>query len=669
MSDDTFLSGLNDAQRSAVEHPLGKPAMVLAGAGSGKTKVLTTRAAWLMSTHQVRADRILLVTFTNKASQEMVGRVERQTGVGLPYSGTFHRLGARLLRAHGPKIGVSRDFTIYDEDDQVSLMTAIIKELGLSTKEAKPRAILSQISSSKNELIPPEEYTQFAKGRFQELVARLYPIYQRRLRQSDALDFDDLLVETVKLLSEDESTRQFFQEQFEHVLIDEYQDTNTVQYALTKMLTKPQNNLYVVGDFSQAIYGWRGADYRNMMSLKDDYPDIATYRLEQNYRSTQPILDAASGVISNNTSHPVLSLWTEKTEGKLVVVFEAARDTEEVAYVIRKIREFRGDRSLSDMVVLYRTNAQSRVFEERLIAEGIPYKLVGGVRFYERREIKDLLSYLRLLVNEKDEMASKRIEKLGKRKYALFLSWLHEHADEYARREEQPSNIDIPSTRTALTALDAVIESTKYLENFDEHEEEDQARLENIQELRSLAAQFPDVPSLLETVALVEQDALRKETTQGDALTLMSVHAAKGLEYAIVFLVGMEEGLFPHSRSLLDKQQMEEERRLCYVAMTRAKDTLIITYAHRRMTFGTVSGSIISRFILEMPASSYTKEGAPVANQNIYASPSYNNYSSYGYGKKKEEVKDKTPRFVPFDDPSIDDFLEGSMNVSDFLNS
>lgn len=665
---DTLLTSLNEAQQAAVQHPLGKPAMVLAGAGSGKTKVLTTRAAWLMKEHGVRADRILLVTFTNKASQEMVGRVERQTGIGLPYSGTFHRLGARLLRANGPKIGVSRDFTIYDEDDQASLMTTIIKELGLSTKDAKPRAILGAISSSKNELIPPEEYRQFAKGRFQELVARIYPIYQRRLRQSDALDFDDLLVETVRLLSEDEGTRNFFQEQFEHVLIDEYQDTNTVQYALTKMLTKPQNNLYVVGDFSQAIYGWRGADYRNMLSLKDDYPDIQTYRLEQNYRSTQSILDAASGVISNNTSHPVLSLWTQKPEGKPVVVFEAARDTDEVTYVLRKIRDFRIEGPLSDMVVLYRTNAQSRVFEERLIAEGIPYKLVGGVRFYERREVKDLLSYLRLLVNEKDEMASKRIEKLGKRKYALYVSWIQKHHDAYASRDEKQEDATVVSTRTALTALDAVIEATKYLTNFDEHDDEDQARLDNIQELRSLAAQFSDVPSLLETVALVEQDALRKEETSSDALTLMSVHAAKGLEFRIVFLVGMEEGLFPHSRSLLDRQQMEEERRLCYVAMTRAKDILIITYAHRRMTFGTVNGSIISRFILEMPVSSYSKEGAPVANQNIYASPSYNRgYSTYG--EKKKPVVDKAPRFVPFDDPSIDDFLEGNMNVSDFLNS
>src|SRR6185369_8983437 len=276
--------------------------------------------------------------------------------------------------------------------------------------------ILAQISSAKNELIPPDEYAQFAKGKFQELVARIYPMYQRRLRQSDALDFDDLIFETVRLLSQDQGTREFFQEQFEHVLIDEYQDTNTAQYALTKLLVKPQNNLFVVGDFSQAIYGWRGADYRNMMSLSDDYQDIATYRLEQNYRSTQSILDAASGVIANNTSHPVLELWTEKTEGKPVVVFEANRDTDEVEYVLKKIREYRGEYPLSDMVILYRTNAQSRVFEERLIAEGIPYKLVGGVRFYERREIKDLLGYLRLFVNPNDEMAKSRIEKLGKRK-------------------------------------------------------------------------------------------------------------------------------------------------------------------------------------------------------------------------------------------------------------
>lgn len=646
MLSDTLLSGLNEAQVKAVRHLPGTPAMVLAGAGSGKTKVLTTRAAFLMHQYAVRADRILLVTFTNKASLEMVGRVERLTGTGLPYSGTFHRLSARLLRGNGPKIGISRDFAIYDEDDQAALMTVIVKELGFTAKETRPKGILAAISSAKNELIPPEEYAQFAKGKYQELVARIYPIYQKRLRKSDALDFDDLLFETVRLLSENQETREFFQEQFEHVLIDEYQDTNTAQYALTKLLVAPQNNLYVVGDFSQAIYGWRGADYRNMMSLTDDYPGLITYRLEQNYRSSQPILDAASGVIANNTTHPVLTLWTEKKEGKPVTVFEAARDTDEVTYVMRKIMELKDSYPFSEMVILYRTNAQSRVFEERFLADGISYKLVGGTRFYERREIKDLLSYLRLFINRNDEIARSRIEKLGKRKFAAYLNWLgHQETNEI-----KPN---------ALESLDLILATTDYLSNFDEHDEEDQSRLDNIQELRSLAGQFEDVSSLLETVALVEQDALKWEKSEAEAVTLMSVHAAKGLEFSIVFLVGMEEGLFPHSRSLMDRSQMEEERRLCYVAMTRAKDLLFLTHARRRMTYGTINGSIISRFIMEMPSEAFVKEGSSEVSTHSY----------FGSSVAKEKPKSNSPRFVPFDDPAIDDFLEGSMDVSQFLNS
>lgn len=646
MKPEEVLSDLNEAQVSAVRHGLGKPAMILAGAGSGKTKVLTTRAAYLMNQYGVRADRILLVTFTNKASQEMVGRVERLTGMSLPYSGTFHRLAARFLRGNGPKIGIARDFAIYDEDDQAALMSAIIKEFHYSTKETRPKGILGQISSAKNELISPEEYAQFAKGKYQELVARLYPIYQKRLRASNALDFDDLLVETVRLLSQSQEVREYFQSQFEHVLIDEYQDTNTVQYALTKLLVKPQNNLFVVGDFSQAIYGWRGADYRNMMSLQDDYPDLTTYRLEQNYRSTQSILTAASGVIANNTSHPVLSLWTEKPEGKPVTVFEAARDIDEVSFVVKKILSFKEKYSYSEMVVLYRTNAQSRVFEERFLADGIPYKLVGGIRFYERKEIKDLLSFLRLYVNANDELARVRIEKLGKRKFVAYLNWLGEQ-----------TSTEPEQTLNALGVLDLILAATDYLSNFDVHDDDDQARLDNITELRSLAGQFDDVVSLLETVALVEQEALKREKTETETVTLMSVHAAKGLEFAVVFLVGMEEGLFPHSRSLLDKSQMEEERRLCYVAMTRAKDLLFLTHARRRMTYGAVNGAIISRFLMELPLESFIKEGSPDSL-----------YSSFTLPKPKIP-KSNEPRFVPFDDPSIDDFLEGNMDVSQFLNS
>lgn len=657
MNPEEIFGGLNDAQMQAVLHPVGKPAMVLAGAGSGKTKVLTTRAVYLMQQESVRPDRILLVTFTNKASNEMVERVTRMTGNGLPFAGTFHRLCARFLRAQGRVVGVSPDYTIYDEDDQMALMTAIIKDLGLSTKEVKPRAILSMISAAKNELIGPSEYSNMARGKYQEMAARLYPLYQKRLERSGALDFDDLMMKTIDLMVSSDQVRDYYQEQFEHVLIDEYQDTNTAQYTLTKLLTKPQMNLFVVGDFSQAIYGWRGADYRNMLSLTQDFPEIVTYRLEQNYRSTQSILDAASGVIANNTSHPVLDLWTQKQAGEKVIVFEAGSDRDEVSYVVSQIRKYAASYSLSDIAILYRTNAQSRAFEEELIRVGLPYRLVGGVRFYERKEIKDILSLLRLFNTRTDEMAFKRVEKMGKRKLANYLTWLDNNRDKLLEKAVGEEAAEKQPKTTALTLLDAILQATDYLAQYNENDEEDQARLENIAELRSLAAQFPDVTSLLETVSLVEQEAMPShQAQQQEALSLMSVHAAKGLEFAIVFLVGMEEGLFPHSRSLLDRLQMEEERRLCYVAITRAKEKLYITYARRRMVFGTVSGSIISRFISEIPMKALQREGGGSFT------PSHN-------FKPKTKTTDSSPRFVPYDDPSIDDFLSGSLDIETFLNS
>lgn len=683
MSLSPLLEGLNDAQVQAVLHPLGKAAMVLAGAGSGKTKVLTTRAAYLIEEHHVPPSAIMLVTFTNKASQEMTKRVERLIGVGIPFAGTFHRLCARILRSQGKHVGIDPGFVIYDDDDQLSLMSSILKELGISTKEAKPRTVLSMISSAKNELLTPAGYSEIAKGSFQQLVARVYPIYQRRLKTAGAVDFDDLLMQTVMLFRQHPDVLAFFQHQFTHILVDEYQDTNTAQYELTKMLAVVHQNLFVVGDFSQAIYGWRGADYRNMLSLEHDFPTLATYKLEQNYRSTQSILDAASGVISNNTSHPVLALWTEKPDGEKIHLFEATRDTDEVTHVVRKIREYRSTYNLSDIVVLYRTNAQSRAFEDRLIAEGIPYKLVGGVRFYERKEVKDALSYVRLLLNPRDEISKKRIEKLGKRKLATFMSWIGEHQHKYVSDQPTTSTMSdedvlhsllgeeltvqetvvttVP-VQNALVVLDAVLEASAYLTTFDQHDEEELGRLENLQELRSLAAEFSSITSFLETIALVEQDAVRTEVVgnETDALTLMSVHAAKGLEFAVVFMVGMEEGLFPHSRSLLDPAQMEEERRLCYVAITRAKERLHISFARRRMTFGTVNGAIMSRFLLEIPPEVIERQ---IHEGLLYPETTGIRATSF------PKTNTTTRRVVPLDDPSIDDFLSGAIDASDFLGA
>lgn len=648
----TVISALNEQQRQAVEHPLDCPAMVIAGAGSGKTKVLTTRVAYLIAHHHVHPASILLVTFTNKAAAEMLERVEHLTGDRLPFSGTFHRFCAKVLRIQGRAVGLSPNFTIYDEDDQSSLMTELIKELGYPTKEIKPKVILSMISECKNALIDPEEYAETARGKYQEIAARLYPIYQKRLAKNDAVDFDDLMVKTVKLLQTQPEIREYYQQTFEHILIDEYQDTNTAQLELTKLLLNRRENLFVVGDFSQAIYSWRGADYRNMLLLERLYPRMKRYELSQNYRSTQSILDAASGVISNNTSHPVLALWTEQGNGDKVQLFEGDSDREEVSYVVKQIQSRLRASESESIAILYRTNAQSRGFEEGLLAYGIPYRLVGGVRFYARKEVKDLLAYLRLVVNPTDEVAHNRIEKLGKRKAAEFFAYL---SSDLSSELLAPEN-------SALKILDQIIEKTKFLSQFDEHDEDDVARVENIQELRSVAGQYADLSQFLETVALVEQEAQKSKNAAEEEtiqVFLMSVHAAKGLEFDHLFVVGMEEGVFPHSRSLLDRLQMEEERRLCYVALTRARKTLELTYARKRLLYGRISGSVVSRFIAEIPPA--------ILKRSAQSSPRSSAYSgSLGLGAAKPAPKG--PRFVPFDDPSIDDFLSGSMDVDAFLD-
>ncbi len=449
----------------------------------------------------------------------------------------------------------------------------------------------------------------------------------------------------------------------------------------------------MVGDFAQAIYSWRGADYRNMLSLTSQFPDIKTYRLEQNYRSTQSILDAASTLIAQNTSHPVLSLWTEKTEGEKITVFEAGSDIDEVNFVVKQTAKSLRENDTTEVAVLYRTNAQSRAFEEGFLQAGIPYRLVGGVRFYARKEIKDLLAFLRLTVSSSDEVALGRITKLGKKKAAIFLQWLDKREQEQKqleeKKEQEAEQVDLHTPDylsfeeqivavatagipkhtqvTALTVLDEILAATHYLEEFDPNDEEDASRIENIQELRSVAARYVDVPTFLETVALVEEDALRKERFAHDSrVTLMSIHAAKGLEFDTVFVVGMEEGLFPHSRSLLDRHQMEEERRLCYVAITRAKEKLYISYARKRLLYGRISGTVISRFLAEIPVDVMEKKSSVHLEQ---MRDRYTKRSSFW--KPTTQIKPTPPkqRLVRFDDPSIDDFLEGNMDISEFLKS
>jgi len=615
--ENALLKELNQDQQQAVLHTAG-PAIILAGAGSGKTRVLTYKVLYLVTEKQVSPDNILMVTFTNKAAQEMKERIVKyfaehniKTSTQ-PFVSTFHSLCARILRIEGKHIGLSPSFVIYDTLDQLDAIKEAMGQLFISTRDFKPGSILATISQAKNELISEKEYPSFARGHFQQTVAKVYPVYQNILKESDALDFDDLLLKTVKLFQENENVLNKYQETFRYILIDEYQDTNKVQYALTKLLAKKYNNICVVGDFSQSIYSWRGADFQNLSRFKQDFENVKEFSLSQNYRSTQKILDAASGVISRNTMHPVLKLWTENPDGEEIQLYEAKNEQDEAEFIVRMINHL-GIQDLSQVAVLYRTNAQSRVIEEVFLHYAIPYLLIGGTRFYERKEIKDVVSYLRHLSNPKDSISLKRIEKLGKgrlEKYFTFQEKLQKENVILGSEATPESDVsDSGQARMTIEVLDQVLHATGYLDLYDEEDEEDRGRLENIKELRSVALAYPNLTEFLENITLVEQEALKQDKNAGrkNAVTLMTLHAAKGLEFPVVFMIGMEEGVFPHSRSLMDRSELEEERRLCYVGMTRAREKLFLTYARRRLFFGQRSSNTTSRFLLEIPEHVITK--------------------------------------------------------------
>ncbi|MDO8551525.1 MAG: UvrD-helicase domain-containing protein [bacterium] len=621
------ISKLNPSQQEAVTHKNG-PLLILAGAGSGKTRVLTYRIAYLILEQGVSPSNILALTFTNKAAGEMKERIKillssklqavcltgKQANSNnkgahskfpipnlqnLPYAGTFHSFCARILRKDGAWLGLSPNFLIYDSNDQVETVKEVMKRLDIPTKNYNPNAVLATISQAKNELISCLEYPQYVRGQFQQVVSRIYLDYQKLLKEAQALDFDDLLNETVKLFQKYPTVLENYQNLFQHILVDEWQDTNKAQYLLTFSLAKKQRNLVVVGDCSQSIYGWRGADFKNVMALGTDFPELKTISLEQNYRSTQKILDVAHAVIKNNHSHPVLKLWTKNDQGAKITLYQAKSETDEGQFIVENIKNLLlppNNLSFSDFAVLYRTNAQSRAVEEVFLHNGIPYVLVGGVRFYDRKEIKDVLAYLRLLINPKDIVSDKRAEGLGKNRYKNFC----EYAENF-RKEE------LFKKESTLEILDKSLEVVKYLDLYSPENEEGLMRLENIKELRSVAQEFPDLVDFLTNVSLVQQEYLPNQKPQNinskkqNAVTLTTAHAAKGLEYPAVFLIGMEEGLFPHSRSLLDQLEIEEERRLCYVGITRAMHYLFLTYATRRLYFGQRSSNLVSRFISEIP--------------------------------------------------------------------
>lgn len=642
----TFISTLNDDQLKAVLHTNG-PAMVLAGAGSGKTTVLTSRVARLIQEGHAQPHEIVVVTFTNKAAGEIRERILDKTGYRLPFSGTFHSICARILRTDGNNIGLDSNFSIYDSSDQKELFKQIFTDLSIDKTSTDIGAVAATISKAKNELIDVKQYESMSRGSFQQIVARIYKVYQHKLRAAQAVDFDDLLFLTHRLLKTTTAIREKYQKQISHILIDEYQDTNKVQYELSKLFSAPQNNIYVVGDFSQSIYGWRGADYRNMLQLTTDFSNVVEYRLEQNYRSNQNILDAATQVISLNTTHPILSLWTTQSAGEKIHILECEDGRREASEICSRIQELRPHVPLNEMAILYRTNAQSREFEESFIKKGIPYQLIGGTKFYERKEIKDVISYLRYAINQSDSVSYERIIKLGKRRFDNFQIWT-----------SQNSSLSLTAHPAAI--IKQILDVTDYLKKYERKTEENLQRIANIEELVNVAAQFESVTNFLENIALIQNDYLMDgESSHADrgAVSLMSFHAAKGLEFAIVFMAGMEEGIFPHSRSFIEPDQMEEERRLCYVGITRAKQRLFLSYARSRFHYGRSSQSLPSRFINDIDHDLLKIE--------VHAN---NRYQAWNQVSSKQLSNSSERRYVSIDDDMMEGVLAGDISIEELIN-
>ena len=633
----SLLDGLNREQQQAVQHTEG-PLLILAGAGSGKTKVLTVRIAYLLA-QGVNPYEILAITFTNKAAKEMKSRVEGLVGdvANRIWLSTFHSFCAKFLRFELDNfLGYNSNFTIYDTSDSQVVIKAALKALNLDDKYYPVGAMISAISDAKNKLMFASDYRKQARDFYQQKVADVYEYYERELRKNNALDFDDLLLVAVKLLQSNAAVLDKYSKRFKYVMIDEYQDTNHAQYLLAYLLSSHWKNIAVVGDADQSIYAWRGADIQNILDFEKDYPNCTSIKLEQNYRSTKIILDAANAVIDNNEGRPEKNLWTDKVEGAKIQHFTAQSEHEEAAFIgdtIVKKHDIHGV-SYGDMAILYRTNAQSRVLEEALIKRALPYTMVGGTKFYDRKEIKDVLAYLRVLYNPFDDLSLLRIINVPKRSIgATTVSKLQDYARENGtslfmtltqlhlvdtikgKTKEKLEEFGIliftlvaeMDDKSVLDILEAILDRTGYLAQLEESTDpQDQARAENIGELLSVAKDFQDtnptgtVEDFLEQVALVNDvDSFEQEESK---VTLMTLHAAKGLEFPIVFLGGLEEGLFPHSRTLMNPEEIEEERRLAYVGITRAEKELYISNATTRTVFGRTSSYLPSRFIDEIPA-------------------------------------------------------------------
>lgn len=631
-----LIESLNDKQREAVLQTEG-PLLIIAGAGSGKTKALTHRIAYLIEEKKVMPEEILAVTFTNKAASEMKERVQHLlTGSQrtLPVMGTFHSICVRLLRKHVHVLGYENTFTIYDSADQLAVMKRIFKARGINEKNCNPRAVLGAISNAKNELITPETFMGQAEGTFMETVASLYPIYQRELRQAGALDFDDLIMKTVELFQSHQDILLRYQQGFRYICVDEYQDTNHAQYVLVTLLAALHKNICVIGDDWQSIYSWRGANIRNILSFEEEYADAKVIKLEQNYRSTQVIVQAANAVVRNNSERTDKELWSDKEGDHAITVLESGNEREEAEKVLQNMMQLLQEPGtrLADFVMLYRTNAQSRILEEACMRHGMPYKIVGGVKFYERKEIKDVLAYLRLTLNPRDNVSFLRIVNVPARKIGA------KTLEELSKISQQVQEPLLPSINYVAESMDigsgakralqdfaalmmqlreankefpasGVIKHILRLAGYEDYlkdgTEEGEERLKNVQELISVATKYDNLEpgialaTFLEEVALVSD--LDDFQDEDDAITLMTLHASKGLEFPFVYMVGLEEGLFPSSRSTLDPKDLEEERRLMYVGMTRAKDRLFLSFCNYRTLYGTSHGAIPSRFLDEIP--------------------------------------------------------------------
>lgn len=633
-----LIQGLNPQQKEAVLHTEG-PLLVLAGAGSGKTRVLTHRIAYLIEEKGVAPYNILSITFTNKAAREMKERIESIIGPRAldTWTGTFHACCVRILRREIERIGFDRNFVIYDTGDQETLIKDCLNQLQYNEKNFPPKSVLSEISRAKDELIYPENYRVIAGSDFRlKKVANLYTLYQKKLKANNALDFDDIIMHTLKIFSENPEVLDYYQRKFKYILVDEYQDTNTAQYMLVSMLGEKHHNVCVVGDDDQSIYGWRGANVRNILDFEKDFKGCKVIKLEQNYRSTENILNAANHVIKNNNGRKEKTLWTNNSEGDRVQVYEAADEREEAWYTANAIKKEvnSGLRKYGDFAILYRINAQSRVFEDAFIKNGVPYRIIGGHKFYDRKEIKDIIAYLRVIQNPNDDISLKRIINVPKRgigkvtvdraeqlaiRNGVSIYSILIQADNFPELSRAASKLKAFTeklarfrTMTSYTELiewiKMVIEECGIIQELErEATVEAKTRIENIREFQSVAVEFvqnsedgtPTLEDFLAHISLVaDVDNLTEEP---DRVVLLTMHSAKGLEFPVVFLAGMEEGLFPSSRSIGEESEMEEERRLCYVGITRAREKLYLTSAKSRMLFGNTTYQRSSRFLDEIP--------------------------------------------------------------------